>query len=180
MFSERSRQEAIFSHSLFGHFMQTRSAVLDLTCSCQLERSNSSSLTEEAPMLKPIETHKAPMPFSNYSQGIAVDAGARYLFVAGQVGARASDNHVPESAEEQHELAWENVLAILAANDMDHTNIVDAHVYITDRSQIPLYRQTRDRMMRGHKPAATLLVVAGLADPRLVVEVSVVAAAPAR
>ena len=43
-----------------------------------------------------------------------------------------------------------------------------------------LYREVRDRMLKGHKPAATLLIVSGLADPRLVVEVAaVVAAAPA-
>ena len=129
-------------------------------------------------MLKPIETAKAPKPFSNYSQAIAVDAGARYVFVAGQVGA-AVGGEIPGDPARQHELAWENVLAILAASGMDHGNIVDAHVYITDRAHIGLYREVRDRMLKGHKPAATLLVVAGLADPRLCVEVGVVAAAPA-
>lgn len=130
-------------------------------------------------MLKPIETPRAPKPFSNYSQAVAVDPGARYLFVAGQVGARV-DGSIPDGTREQHRLAWENVLAILAADGMDHGHIVDAHVYITDAAHIPLYRETRDLMLKGHKPAATLLVVAGLADPRLVMEVSVVAAAPAR
>ena len=129
-------------------------------------------------MLKPIETALAPKPFSNYSQAIAVDSGARYLFVAGQVGATVS-GEIPADPARQHQLAWDNVLAVLAASGMDHRNIVDAHVYITDRSHIGLYRETRDRMLRGHRPAATLLVVAGLADPRLVMEVSVVAAAPA-
>ena len=62
---------------------------------------------------------------------------------------------------------------------MDHRNIVDARVFITDRSQIGLYRQIRDEVLKGHRAAATLLVVAGLADPRLVVEVTVVAAARA-
>ena len=129
-------------------------------------------------MLKPIETAKAPKPFSNYSQAVAIDPGARYLFVAGQVGATVAGD-IPDDAARQHQLAWENVLAILAAACMDHRNIVDAHVYITDRSHIGLYRETRDRMLKGHRPAATLLVVSGLADPRLVMEVSVVAAAPA-
>jgi enamine deaminase RidA (YjgF/YER057c/UK114 family) len=128
-------------------------------------------------MLKPIETTKAPKPFSNYSQAVAIDPGARYLFVAGQVGATVAGDILDDPAQ-QHQLAWENVLAILAAADMGHRNIVDAHVYITDRSHISLYRETRDRVLKGHKPAATLLVVSGLADPRLVVEVSVVAAAP--
>jgi enamine deaminase RidA (YjgF/YER057c/UK114 family) len=127
-------------------------------------------------MLKPIATDKAPKPFSNYSQAIAIDPGARYLFISGQVGA-ATDGTIPDDPARQHQLAWESVLAILAADGMDHRNIVDAHVYITDRNHIALYRETRDRMLKGHKPAATLLVVAGLADPRLVMEVSVVAAA---
>lgn len=129
-------------------------------------------------MLNSIATAKAPKPFSNYSQAIAIDPGARYLFVAGQVGATVAGD-IPEDPARQHQLAWENVLAILAAAGMDHRNIVDAHVYITDRSHIGLYRETRDRMLKGHRPAATLLVVSGLADPRLVMEVSVVAAAPA-
>ena len=129
-------------------------------------------------MLKIIETARAPKPFSNYAQGVAVDAGSRYLFVAGQVGATAAGDIADDPAR-QHELAWQNVLAILDAAGMDHRNIVDAHVYITDRSHLALYREVRDRMLKGHKTAATLLVVAGLADLRLVVEVSVVAAAPA-
>jgi len=129
-------------------------------------------------MIRPIETTQAPRPFSNYSQAVAIDPGARYLFVAGQVGATVS-GEIPAEPTRQHQLAWENVLAVLAAAGMDHRNIVDTHVYITDRSHIGLYRQTRDRMLKGHKPAATLVVVSGLADPALVMEVSVVAAAPA-
>jgi 2-iminobutanoate/2-iminopropanoate deaminase len=130
-------------------------------------------------MLKQIETDAAPKPFSNYAQAIEIAPGARHLFVAGQVGADPSGK-IPESAEEQHRLAWANVLGILKAAGMDHRNIVDARVFITDRSQIGLYRQIRDEVLKGHRAAATLLVVAGLADPRLVVEVTVVAAAPGK
>jgi 2-iminobutanoate/2-iminopropanoate deaminase len=130
-------------------------------------------------MLKQIETDAAPKPFSNYAQAIEVAPGARHLFVAGQVGADTSGK-IPESAEEQHRLAWANVLGILKAAGMDHRNIVDARVFITDRSQIGLYRQIRDEVLKGHRAAATLLIVAGLADPRLVVEVTVMAAAPGK
>ena len=130
-------------------------------------------------MLKQIETDAAPKPFSNYAQAVEIAPGSRHLFVAGQVGADPSGK-IPESAEEQHRLAWANVLVILKAAGMDHRNIVDARVFITDRSQIGLYRQIRDEVLKGHRAAATLLVVAGLADPRLVVEVTVVAAAPGK
>lgn len=125
--------------------------------------------------MKPIETDRAPKPFSNYAQGIEVPAGARIVHVSGQVGSTVS-GEIPDDPARQHQLAWDNALAILAAAGMDHHHIVDAHVYITDRSHIGLYRETRDRMLKGHKPAATLLIVSGLADPRLVIEVDLVAA----
>lgn len=129
-------------------------------------------------MLKAIDTPNAPRPFSNYAQGIEVGPGSRIVHVSGQVGATVGGD-IPEDPAKQHELAWENALAVLAASGMDHRNVVDAHVYITDRAHIALYRETRDRMLKGHRPAATLLIVSGLADSRLVVEVDLVAAAPA-
>ena len=129
-------------------------------------------------MFKPITTPMVPKPLSNYSLGISVDPGARYVFVAGQVGATPV-GEIPGDPARQHELAWTNVLAILTAAGMDHRNIVDVHAYITDRNHVGLYRKVRDKMLKGHRPAATLLVVSGLADPKLVMEVSVVAAAAA-
>lgn len=129
-------------------------------------------------MNKQIATAQAPQPFSKYAQAIEIPPGSRILHIAGQVGATA-EGQIPDDPARQHELCWENVLAVLAAAGMDHSHVVDAHVYITDRSHIGLYREARDRMLKGHRAAATLLVVAGLADPRLVVEVAVVAAAPA-
>ena len=129
-------------------------------------------------MLKAIDTPNAPRPFSNYAQGIEVSPGSRIVHVSGQVGATVGGD-IPDDPARQHELAWENALAVLAASGMDHRNVVDAHVYITDRAHISLYRETRDRMLKGHRPAATLLIVSGLADSRLVVEVDLVAAAPA-
>ena len=129
-------------------------------------------------MLKPITTPNAPKPFSNYAQGIEIAPGSRVVHVSGQVGASVG-GEIPADPARQHQLAWDNALAVLAAAGMDHTHVVDAHVYITERTHIGLYRETRDRMLKGHKPAATLLIVAGLADERLVVEVDLVAAAPA-
>ena len=128
-------------------------------------------------MIKPIETDNAPRPLSAYAQGIEVPAGHRVVHVSGQVGV-SLDGEIPVDSARQHELAWQNAMAVLAAAGMDHRHVVDAHVYITERAHIGLYRATRDRFLKGHRPAATLLVVAGLADERLVVEVDLVAAAP--
>jgi enamine deaminase RidA (YjgF/YER057c/UK114 family) len=129
-------------------------------------------------MINPIETENAPKPLSAYAQGMEIPPGHRVVHVSGQVGATVS-GEVPADPARQHELAWENAMAVLAAAGMDHRHVVDAHVYITDRAHLALYRQTRDRFLKGHRPAATLLIVAGLADERLVVEVDLVAASAA-
>jgi 2-iminobutanoate/2-iminopropanoate deaminase len=129
-------------------------------------------------MISPIETEDAPKPLSAYAQGIEIPPGHRVVHVSGQVGVTL-EGDIPTDPARQHELAWENALAVLAAAGMDHRHVVDAHVYITERSHLTLYRAARDRFLKGHKPAATLLIVAGLADERLVVEVDLVAAAEA-
>lgn len=128
-------------------------------------------------MPKYVETSHAPRPFSNYSQAVEIAAGSRILHVAGQVGVGLNGD-VPQDERKQHELAWENVLAILRSQNMTARNLVDCHVYITRPHSVTLYREVRDRMLEGAKPAATLVVVAGLADPKFVVEISVVAADP--
>jgi len=126
--------------------------------------------------MKIIDTPNAPKPMSNYSQGIVVPSGNRHLHCAGQIGITL-DGTIPDDPAAQHDQAWKNAMAILDAEGMDHRAVVMARVYITDPAHVPLYRETRDRFMQGHKPAATLLVVAGLADPRLVVEVELMASA---
>ena len=128
-------------------------------------------------MPKSVETPEAPKPFSNYSQAVEISAGERILHIAGQVGITL-DGQIPPEERAQHELAWRNVLAILKSQNMTARNLVDCHVFITNPQSIGLYREVRDRMLEGAKPAATLLIVAGLADPRLMVEVAAVAASP--
>jgi 2-iminobutanoate/2-iminopropanoate deaminase len=130
-----------------------------------------------AHMPKYLETPEAPKPFSNYSQAVEISASARIIHIAGQVGI-APDGQIPADEKAQHELAWKNVLAILKSQNMTSRNLVDCHVFITNSDSVGLYRDVRDRMLEGARPAATLLIVAGLADPRLRVEVAAVAAAP--
>jgi enamine deaminase RidA (YjgF/YER057c/UK114 family) len=128
-------------------------------------------------MPKYIETPAAPAPFSNYSQAVEVSAGARIIHVSGQVGV-GPRGEIPEDERMQHELAWNNVLAILRSQNMSADNLVDCHVYITNPNSVALYREVRDQMLKGARPAATLLIVAGLASPHFLIEIAAVAAAP--
>lgn len=68
------------------------------------------------------------------------------------------------------------MLDLLAAHDMGPGDIVEVTAYLTDPADVGIYREVRDRMLDGAAPASTLLIVAGLADPRWRVEIAVVAA----
>lgn len=129
-------------------------------------------------MVRHVDTPNAARPFSRYSQGAATEAGESLLFVSGQVGVDANGDLAP-TTEGQHEAAWRNILAILAAEGLGAGQLVDVTAYVTDAESLSFYRATRDRMLAGAMPASTLIVVAGLADPRWKVEISAVAAVPA-
>ncbi|WP_157937696.1 RidA family protein [Oceaniglobus roseus] len=125
-------------------------------------------------MNREIRTTGAPAPFSRYAQGVEVPAGARWLHVSGQVGV-AADGSLPEGWEEQIELAWRNVFAVLEAAGMGPEDIVDSLVILTSHDGVPVFRGIRDRMLGGHVAGSTMLIC-GLANPAWKVEIAVQAA----
>ncbi|MDJ0824887.1 MAG: Rid family hydrolase [Rhodobacter sp.] len=125
-------------------------------------------------MPRAIATDAAPPSFSDYAQAVETPPGARLLHVSGQVGARP-DGTLAEDPEAQHEQAWRNVFAILAAADMGPTDIVDVLAIVTDPAGVPIFRKVRDRMLKGHLACSTLLI-SGLASPAWKVEIAVTAA----
>ena len=125
-------------------------------------------------MNRQISTDTAPPAFSAYAQAVEVPANARTLNVSGQAGV-ALDGTLPADATAQHERAWANVFALLAAAGMTKTDIVDILVIVSDPSGVPIFRQVRDQMLDGHL-AGTTLLVCGLASPDWKVEIAVKAA----
>jgi 2-iminobutanoate/2-iminopropanoate deaminase len=125
-------------------------------------------------MPRPINPKSIAPPFSKYAHAVEVAAGTRLLFVSGQVGIMA-DGRMAPTEEGQHEQAWKNVLTVLAEAGMTARDIVEVTVLITGRSGVPLFRAARDRALAGHEAATTLHIVAGLAGPDWLVEITVVA-----
>ncbi len=121
-----------------------------------------------------ISTDTAPPSFSNYAQAIETPAGARTLYVSGQVGVNL-DGSMPDDPREQHENVWRNLFAILAAADMGPEDIVDVRCFINSYEEVPRFREARDKMLAGILAPSTM-VVAPLADPSWRVEVAVTAA----
>jgi enamine deaminase RidA (YjgF/YER057c/UK114 family) len=113
---------------------------------------------------------------TGYTHAIEVKNADRWLVISGQVG-MALDGTVPETGGGQINQALANLQAVLQANDMTPTNIVKLTVFLTDRSLLGAYRAARSALLAEHAPASTLLFVAGLADPRFVVEIEAEAVA---
>ncbi|WP_270934866.1 RidA family protein [Falsiroseomonas oryzae] len=101
-----------------------------------------------------------------------------FLFIAGQLG-RDDALRVIEDPEAQITRAWENVLAVLAEAGCAVTDIVDVTTFhVGLREHLALYKQVRDRVMRGHQPPWTAIGVAELSRPGLLVEIKCIARAP--
>jgi 2-iminobutanoate/2-iminopropanoate deaminase len=64
----------------------------------------------------------------------------------------------------------------LEAAGMSPANLIKVTVYITRASDVGQYRTVRDSMLGQVNTASTLVVVAGLADPRLLIEIEAIAA----
>lgn len=119
-----------------------------------------------------------PTPASRYSQLAVAEGTTRRLEISGQVGILA-DGTVADGLAAQLDAALANVDAALIAAGMTRANLMKITVYLTDNTTeaVTTYRNRRDVWVGdAAPPAATLLIVAGLASPALKVEVDAVAA----
>ncbi|MBS7809486.1 RidA family protein [Roseococcus pinisoli] len=112
----------------------------------------------------------APVPASRYSQAALVEGPGKRLVVSGQVG-MAPDGQVPAEGKAQIRQALANLKAVLAAHGMGPAHLVKITVFLTDSSLVAPWRSLRDEALEGAAPTSTLLIVAGLASPRFLVEV---------
>ncbi|KQU80100.1 enamine deaminase RidA [Mesorhizobium sp. Root102] len=125
--------------------------------------------------LKAISPASLAAPLRRYSTAIEVPAGARYLFVSGQVGLD-EDDRVPESAETQAEICFEKIRVILAEAGMDFSNIIRLGAFVTDREYREDYMRVRDKYVSDPPPTSTLFVITGFSRPLLKMEIECVAA----
>ena len=101
--------------------------------------------------------------------------GAGLLFIAGQVGMRA-DGSIPETAAEQADFAFQRLGEILRNEGLgfgDLAELVTFHVDIG--SQLTAFRDVKDRYVTQEFPAWTIVGVAALARPNLLIEIKAVA-----
>jgi len=110
-----------------------------------------------------------------YSLGAEVPADARLLFVSGQVGVD-SRGKILAGIDKQVTQVFKNIGQVLKAGGMGFKDVVKVNVFLTDSRFVPTYRSVRDQFISEPYPASTLLIIQGLADPAMLVEIEVVAA----
>lgn len=116
--------------------------------------------------------------FASFGYAAAVRAHGN-LFIAGTIGRRA-DTTIPDTIEEQTEIAIAKIEEILRLENLDLTALVDVTSYHVDISQhLPGFVETKQRLLKGVRPAWTIIGTTGLASPGLLVEIRATAAYPA-
>ncbi len=116
----------------------------------------------------------------NVNQGIEITGAQRVLFLSGQT-ANAADGSPMHTGDivAQFQMAWDNLKAVLAEADMDPSNIVRMNMYTTD---VDAFMAAAEHLVPifagdGCKPVSTLLGVAALFEPELMIELEATAVA---
>jgi enamine deaminase RidA (YjgF/YER057c/UK114 family) len=115
-------------------------------------------------------------PAPHYSHGVVVAGGQRTLFVSGQVG-MTRDGVAPATVDEQLDVIWANIEAVVTEAGMKLTDIVNVRGYLLSAEAVPAYRARFRAKLGDTRPTSTLVVVSALVSPQLLAEIEVVAVA---
>ena len=138
-----------------------------------------STLTDEpgtAPVTQ-IEFSTPPAP-NGYSQTASIAPGSRLIWTSGQVPIAADGTPAPAGDwEAQTRLTFQNLGAVLAAAGATWRDVVKLTYFVTDTSALAVVRAVRDEFVDTERPPASSLVqVAALFRPDLLIEIEAVAA----
>ncbi|MCJ2042741.1 RidA family protein [Methylobacterium sp. J-059] len=109
-----------------------------------------------------------------YGYSRAVVTGG-FVFVAGTTGYDYATMTMPEEAAAQAEACWRTIASVLAEAGSGLERIVRATYYVTDLADAEAVLAVCGRVLAQVRPAATLLVVAGLLRPEMKLEIEVTA-----
>lgn len=116
-------------------------------------------------------------PAANYAHARLVvgSPSTQWLYTSGVVPI-AADGTVPSDLVEQAKTVWLNIGAMLEEANMQVTDVVSVTTYVTPGHELGPVMEVRDKALRGHLAASTLVVVPELARPEWLMEIAIVAA----
>lgn len=111
-----------------------------------------------------------------YSPAVLATGQVRTLYISGQVGIDAT-GQVPADFEGQVRAAFANLEQVLAATGMGLGDLAKVTAFLTDPADYAAYGSLRTELLKGRKPASTLVIAAALARPEWRFEIEAVAVA---
>jgi enamine deaminase RidA (YjgF/YER057c/UK114 family) len=121
-----------------------------------------------------INAPEAPQPAGGYSQAVEVRDATRLLYISGQIP-EAATGEVPADFGAQARLVWSHLLAQLTAADLSVNHLVKVTTYLASRDFADRNAEVRREVLGQHAPALTV-VIAGIYDPRWLLEIEAIAA----
>ncbi|GAA3107985.1 RidA family protein [Streptosporangium carneum] len=120
-------------------------------------------------------------PTNGYSHVASVPPGSRIVWTSGQVPIAADGTAAPAGDwEAQTRQVMRNVGAALEAGGATWDDVFKLTIFVVDTSALATVRAVRDEFVNLERPPTSSLVqVAGLFRPDLLIEVEAVAAVPA-
>tara|TARA_B100000446_G_C10298781_1_gene250557 strand:- start:16 stop:432 length:417 start_codon:yes stop_codon:yes gene_type:complete len=122
-------------------------------------------------------------PLGLYSQFCSVNT-SKLIFLAGQVAVDRNGNLVGKNdIATQVTQIYQNIADALSSANATFDHVVQFTTYVVGEQNIPLFLEKRNAIVTDIYPSndfppSTLLVVAGLADPSYLAEVTTIAAIP--
>ena len=98
-----------------------------------------------------------------------------FCFVAGTTGYDYATMTMPDAVEEQARNCFRTIARVLEDAGFALADVVRATYYVTDRADADRVLPVCGEFLADIRPAATLLVVAGLYKPEMKVEIDVTA-----
>jgi enamine deaminase RidA (YjgF/YER057c/UK114 family) len=127
-------------------------------------------------MHRPINPEQVPAPLGGYAQALEVRPGLRWLHVSGQIP-ETTNGIIPEDFERQCNLVWDHIDQCLRSAGMRWQHLVQVRTYLVSREHVIPNSKIRQLRLQGAAPALTVMVAQTL-DPRWLLEIEAVAAAP--
>lgn len=118
-----------------------------------------------------------------YTHVVEAAGPGRIIYISGQLGLDVDNKLVgaPGDFRSQAEQTFINLKSALDAVDARFEHVVKLNNYLTDISQLPVFREVRDRYVdTAAPPASTTIAISGLARPGALIEIEAVAIVPHR
>ena len=113
---------------------------------------------------------------TGYTHVVEATGPGRTIYISGQIALDKSGNLVGGAdMKAQAEQVFKNLEAALASAGATFNDVVKMNTYTTDMTQVQAIRDVRGRYFAQTTPASTLVQVARLARPDLLLEIEVVA-----